>query len=148
MQVECGMLLRLTLALLAATLITDAATSGGVLWDSLNVIGYAAFAGMLVLFSATGGARTRTHQLISYGVAATILVHTIGHIAVDATVWHYLNWDAPVYMLAGLAALAAGGGRGAIGVDVAGDVATWIGTRLVDVAHLGARALVVRIGVR
>lgn len=79
--------------------------SAGWQWDSANALGFLAFAGMLYLFIDVGaGRRNRVHQWLSYATAASLLGHVAWFVSTDPTVWHYLAWDAPWYMLTGLAA--------------------------------------------
>ena len=95
-----------TVLLLAITLLRDPGLSGGYAWDALNTLGWVAFGCMLYLFFETGGGpRTRIHQIISYVLLGGVLAHVGLHIVLDATLWHYLRWDAPLYMLSGTGAL-------------------------------------------
>jgi len=78
------------------------------MWDIGNGLGLLSFAGLFYLFIEVGqGARQRVHQLISYGVAGCALLHVLWLWIPDATLWHYMLWDAPYYMLAGWLSLLA-----------------------------------------
>ncbi len=80
--------------------------SGGWQWDAANALGFMGFAGMLYLFVDVGaGRRNRIHQWVSYTVCAALVGHVAWFLVADPTIWHYLAWDAPWYMLSGLAAL-------------------------------------------
>lgn len=71
-----------------------------------NALGFLAFAGMLYLYIDVGASRRyRIHQWISYSILGFALVHIVLLWVPDTTIWHYLAWDAPHYMWAGVAAM-------------------------------------------
>lgn len=93
-----------TALIFAVTLIQHPTQSGEWLWDLANGLGYLAFAGMLYLFIEVGASRRfRIHQWISYGILALVIAHILILWVPDTTIWHYLAWNAPLYMWAGVA---------------------------------------------
>ena len=100
------MAIAITLAVFAVTLLQAPLRSSQWYWDSGNALGFLGFAGMLYLFIDVGfSRRQRIHQLTSYAVTFTLVVHVAWLWVYDPTIWHYLVWDGPAYMLAGSIAL-------------------------------------------
>jgi hypothetical protein len=96
----------ITLIVFAVTLVQAPLQSGEWYWDSGNALGFLGYAGLLYLFIDVGfSRRQRVHQLISYAVTTTLVAHAAWLWIPDATIWHYLVWDGPAYMLAGCIAL-------------------------------------------
>jgi hypothetical protein len=99
-----GALLLFAICLLPAPL-----PGGGVLWDSLGGLGFAALALMLPLAweaeSPASGARLELHKQLA--IAATLLasVHALGYLLTDPISLEYLKPTAPAHMLAGIIAL-------------------------------------------
>ena len=90
----------------AITFVQGPLQAAGWLWDSGNAFGILGFAGMLYLFLDVGASRRqRIHQLISYGVMASLLIHVAWLWIPDQTIWYYMTLDGPVYMMAGSIAL-------------------------------------------
>jgi len=80
--------------------------SGGWLWDTGNALGFVGFAGLLYLFVDVGkGRRQKFHQHLSYCVLTVVLAHVLWLWISDPTLWFYMPWHAPHYMLAGWLAL-------------------------------------------
>ena len=92
----------LTYIVLGITLLHAPRLSGEWLWDLANTLGFLTFAGLLYLFLDVGrGRRQRLHQLFSYGVAVALVGHILLLWADDETLWYYMVWDGPHYMLGG-----------------------------------------------
>ena len=90
----------------AITLVHGPLQAAGWFWDGGNALGILAFSGMLYLFLDVGASRRqRIHQLISYGVMASLLIHVAWLWVPDQTIWYYMTWDGPAYMIAGSVAL-------------------------------------------
>ena len=80
--------------------------SSGWLWDTGNAFGFVCFAGLLYLFLDVGkGSRQKFHQHVSYLTIMALLAHVLWLWISDATLWFYMTWDGPHYMLAGWLAL-------------------------------------------
>lgn len=100
------MAILLTLIVFAVTLLQAPLQSAGWYWDSGNALGLLGFAGLLYLFIDVGfSRRQRIHQLTSYAVTVTLVAHIVWLWVPDPTIWHYVVWDGPSYMLAGCVAL-------------------------------------------
>ena len=94
----------LTSLVFVLSALTDPTLSGGVFWDIANAAGFLSLAFLLVLMLDAGaGKRQQIHKLISYLALAGLSLHA-GMLLTDSTVWHYLNFNAPTYMWAGLLA--------------------------------------------
>ena len=92
----------LTFIVLGISLLQAPLQSAGWIWDTGNALGFVGFAGLLYLFLDVGrGARQRVHQQLSYAVALAVAGHVLWMWLPDETLWHYMTWDAPHYMLAG-----------------------------------------------
>lgn len=66
------------------------------------MLGFVGFAGLLYLFIGVGrGPRQRLHQLLSYIITGVVLMHVLWLWLSDRTLWFYMTWDGPHYMLAG-----------------------------------------------
>ncbi|MEM1436318.1 MAG: hypothetical protein AAGG11_19865 [Pseudomonadota bacterium] len=96
----------LTGAVLLCTLLIEPRLGAGKLWDSAQLVGYLTFALLLYGFLDTGlGPRQRLHRHFGYIATLLLAVHGPGLLLTDPQTLHYLTWDAPGYMFAGLAAL-------------------------------------------
>ncbi len=96
----------LVFIVLGISLIDAPLQSGGWRWDTGNVFGFVAFAGLLYLFIDVGrGARQKLHQHLSYGVFGVLLAHILWLWLSDKTLWFYMSWQGPHYMLAGWVAI-------------------------------------------
>lgn len=92
-------------AVFGLSMVEDPLVGGGWYWDTANALGLFCLALVYSLFFEPGRSdRQKIHQWISYMAIAALFGH-IGLLLLDATVWHYLGFDAPFYMWAGLAAL-------------------------------------------
>lgn len=92
-------------AIVALTMVHQPDVNGALRWDVANALGYVCFALFLYLFVDVGsGPRQRPHQLMSYLAGATLLAHVLILWLPDPSLWSYLSWYAPAYMLAGIAA--------------------------------------------
>ncbi len=81
--------------------------SGGWRWDTGNALGFVCLACLLYLFVDVGrGNRQKFHQQLSYLTLMVLLAHVLWLWASDPTLWFYMAWDGPHYMLAGWLALA------------------------------------------
>ena len=96
----------LTAAVLLCTLLVEPRLSAGALWDTAQLLGYLTFALLLYGFLDTGlGPRQRLHRHFAYVTILLLGTHGFGLLLTDPQTLHYLSWEAPGYMIAGLAAL-------------------------------------------
>lgn len=88
------------------TLLQAPQASGEVYWDAANALGLLAFALLLYLYFDTGsGHRQQIHKWLSYLGGVALLAHVALLWIPDPTIWNYLSFAAPWYMLAGLLSL-------------------------------------------
>ncbi len=98
-----------TLLLFLICLLPAPLPAGGVLWDTLGGLGFAAVALMLPLAweaeSPAGGTRLELHKHLA--IAATLIagVHALGYLLTDPISLEYLKPTAPAHMLMGIVAL-------------------------------------------
>lgn len=91
---------------LASTLLIHPQLGATPPWDIAQGFGYLAFALLLYSFLDTGlGPRQRLHRHFGYLLSALLVIHCGWLLLSDPQVLYYLSWDAPAYMLAGLAAI-------------------------------------------
>ena len=90
--------------LCALTWLTPMPAGGGWLWDFGNGLGFVAFALILLLSLAPG--RSRLHQTLAWLAVGAAVIHGGYLLALDGTLIEYLKLSMPLYMAAGLLALA------------------------------------------
>ncbi len=94
------------LAVFTVLMLNNAPLSGGVFWDFLNGLGFAAFSGLIYVNIASPKVTSlSTHQKISYVAVVLIIAHALGFLIFDPLLIEYLKFGAPIYMWAGLLSL-------------------------------------------
>ncbi len=93
---------------LALVVVLDApGLSAGWRWDAANLLGFGAFAGMLLLQLHTGArSGVKSHERLSWFVVALLATHVLWLLFDDPTTIEYLKLKSPPYMLSGLVATA------------------------------------------
>lgn len=101
------LLVALTIGVFAVSFFSQPLAGGGWWWDAGNAVGLMALAGLLYLaIPATGGRALRQHELLAYLVVALIVLHGLWLFAGDGAALAYIRPGAPLYMWAGVLALA------------------------------------------
>jgi hypothetical protein len=101
-----GLIYLLVCIALGLNLLEAPLRSGGWRWDTGNAFGFACLACLLYLFLDVGkGSRQKIHQQLSYLTLIVLLAHVLWLWGSDPTLWFYMTWDSPNYMLAGWLAL-------------------------------------------
>lgn len=94
-------------ALLLALSVVHAPSSGGFAWDLLNGVGIAAVALLLQIGWASSSPARQPgldlHAWASVLLVVLVLVHAVGLVVLDPILLEYLEPEAPLYMLVGLA---------------------------------------------
>lgn len=97
----------ISMSLFGLTWLTPQRSGGGWGWDTANAIGFAAFSLILYLQIDKGRGRgLRRHQALAWLAASLVCMHAVFFWLLDETSLEYLKPTMPLYMAAGLFALA------------------------------------------
>ncbi len=101
------LLVALTICVFAVSFLSQPLAGGGWWWDAGNAVGLMALAGLLYLAVPVRGSRAlRQHEWLAYLVVALVVLHGLWLFAADGAAVVYIRPGAPLYMWAGVLALA------------------------------------------